>query len=141
MVFRSYWLVELNYMLAIAISVNLYLLVSVVLAAFLIGFLFRSTQIRLLKGKIVDLEKEMLMNHADILELQKQKAHLEQNLQASKIPVIPLNPDKADTRISTKKDAHWKSVNPKIVDWITQHLPKRIAWPHNPFLQLKYAGR
>ena len=63
-------------MLAIAISVNLYLLVSVVLAAFLIGFLFRSTQIRLLKGKIVDLEKEMLMNHADILELQKQKAHL-----------------------------------------------------------------
>ena len=44
-------------MLAIAISVNLYLLVSVVLAAFLIGFLFRSTQIRLLRGKIVDLEK------------------------------------------------------------------------------------
>lgn len=90
-------------MLAIALSLNLYLLVGIVSASFFTGFLFRSGQIRSLKKKIVELEKEMLTNHADILELQKQKALLEQNLDSSNIPVIPLKPEKAETRIGAKK--------------------------------------
>ena len=50
-----------------------------------------------MKKKIVDLEKEMLSNHADILELEKSKALLQQNVQDSKIPVIPLNPAKDES--------------------------------------------
>lgn len=79
-------------MLAIELKLNLFVLAGIVLSSFFLGFMFRRNRINSFKQKVIELEKEMLNNHADILELQKQKAHLEQNLQASKIPVIPLNP-------------------------------------------------
>ena len=81
-------------MLAIELSLNVFLLTGIVFGSFLIGFLVTRIQIRTLKIKIVELEREMLNNHADILELQRSKTLLEQNHQASKIPVIPLNPTK-----------------------------------------------
>ena len=93
-------------MLVIELTLNVFVLTGIVIASFLIGFLIKRDQIQSLKRKIVDLENEMLNNHADILELQKNKALLEQNLQASKIPVIPLNPTKeegVDKAISRKE--------------------------------------
>jgi hypothetical protein len=81
---------------AIELTLNVFVLTGIVFGSFVIGFLIRANQIRSLKRKIVELEKEMLNNHADILELQRSKALLEQNLQASKIPVIPLNPTKEE---------------------------------------------
>lgn len=83
-------------MLAIELTVSPLVLAGIVLVSFALGFMIRRSQIKSLKEKVVDLEKEMLNNHADILELQKTKAILEQNLQASKIPVIPLNPSKEE---------------------------------------------
>lgn len=83
-------------MLAIELTLNVFLLTGILFGSFLIGFLVKSGQIRSLKIKIVELEREMLNNHADILELQRSKALLEQNLQGSKIPVIPLNPTKEE---------------------------------------------
>ena len=83
-------------MLAIELTLNVFVLAGTVLIAFLLGYLIRRKQIRSLNRKVLELETEMLINHADILELQKQKAVLEQNLQSSKIPVIPLNPSKED---------------------------------------------
>lgn len=83
-------------MLAIELTLNVFVLAGAVLIVFLLGYLLRRNQLRSLKRKVLELETEMLVNHADILELQKQKALLEQNLQASKIPVIPLNPSKED---------------------------------------------
>lgn len=84
-------------MLAIELTLNVFVLAGIALIVFLLGYMIRRKQIRSLKKKVLELETEMLINHADILELQKQKALLEQNLQASKIPVIPLNPAKEDT--------------------------------------------
>jgi len=81
---------------AIELTVNIFVLTGIVIGSFIIGFLIRANQIRSLRRKIVELETEMLNNHADILELQRGKALLEQNLQASKIPVIPLNPTKEE---------------------------------------------
>ena len=81
---------------AIELTLNVFVLTGIIFGAVLIGFLVRTTQIQSLKRKVVELEKEMLSNHADILELQRNKALLEQNLQASKIPVIPMNPAKDD---------------------------------------------
>ncbi len=80
-------------MLAIAITVNLFLIVgSVALISFLIGFALRGSQLKSLRSKIVHLEKEMLVNHSEILELQKEKAVLELKLkESSPIPVIPMN--------------------------------------------------
>ena len=84
-------------MLAIEVSVNIFLLAGIILICLAGGFLFRSEQIRKLRKKVVELETEMLNNHADILQLQKDKALMEQKMKESKIPVIPLNKTKSDT--------------------------------------------
>ena len=92
-------------MLAIELTLNVFILSGIIVISFLIGFMIRREQIRSLKGKIFELEKEMLSNHADILELQRTKALLELNLQASKIPVIPLNLSKEESadKLSKKR--------------------------------------
>ena len=79
-------------MLAIEFKLNVLALAGIVLISFFLGLMIRRAKIKSFRKKILELEKEMLSNHADILELQKHAALLEQNLQASKIPVIPLNP-------------------------------------------------
>ena len=81
-------------MLVIELTINVFVLGTIVLVSVILGFMIRSSQIRSMKKKIVELEKEMLSNHADILELEKSKTLLMQNVQDSKIPVIPLNPAK-----------------------------------------------
>ena len=79
-------------MLAIPITVNLFLLLGLFALTFLIGFAFRSGQIAKLRNKIGVLEKEMLETHAEILELQREKMSLEEKLkETSPIPVIPIN--------------------------------------------------
>lgn len=77
-------------MLAIVIPVNVFLFGGLILLAFLVGIILRRGQIKSLKKKVLELENEMLSNHADILELQKEKACLEQRLKELHIPVIPI---------------------------------------------------
>src|SRR5688500_12546170 len=84
------------FMLAIVMNFNIFLLAGIVVASFVAGYLIRANQINSFKRKITELEAEMLSNHADILELQKQKAQLEQQIKESKIPVIPLKPSKEE---------------------------------------------
>ena len=84
---------KLNFMLAIELTLNVFVLAGIVFVSFFLGFMIRRTKVRFLRRKVLELEKEMLSNHADILELQRNKALLEKNL-PSKIPVIPLNPTK-----------------------------------------------
>lgn len=83
-------------MLAITLTVNLLLFAIAVGLAFLVGFLLRGSQLKKWKKKVIELETEMLRNHADILDLQKDKAALEQNLKTIAIPVIPINASKDD---------------------------------------------
>jgi hypothetical protein len=92
-------------MLAIELTVNVFVLPGIMVISFLAGYLIRKAQIKSLNRKIFELEKEMLSNHADILELQRSKALLEINLQKSKIPVIPLNLSKEESadKLSKKR--------------------------------------
>lgn len=78
------------FMLAIPITVDLFLLIGCFAITGLIGFAFRSGQIRSLRSKVAVLEKEMLDAHAEILELQQNKVSLEEKLKGSSIPVIPI---------------------------------------------------
>jgi hypothetical protein len=79
-------------MLAIPITVNLFLLLGCFAFSMLVGFAFRSSQIKSYKDKLSHLEKEMLETHAEILELQRNKVELEERLkESSPIPVIPIN--------------------------------------------------
>ena len=77
-------------MLTLNVFVLVLLLVGSGLAAFLLGFLLRSSQIRSLKKKLFEAEREMLDSHASVLKLQKEKAALEKDLQELRIPVIPI---------------------------------------------------
>jgi hypothetical protein len=78
-------------MLLITFSIEVSMLVGSVIVAFLIGFLLRGAQLSKVKGKVTDLEKEMMASHAEILELQKEKLLLEEKLKgSSSIPVIPI---------------------------------------------------
>lgn len=63
-------------MLMIVIKLNLLLLAGLVILAFVVGFLVRNKQVREQKKKILELEKEMLSNHAQILDLEREKGIL-----------------------------------------------------------------
>lgn len=83
-------------MLAIQISVNIFLVLGAVIAAFGVGYMIRSAQVNSLRKKVLELESEMLRNHAEILNLQRSKATLEQTINESKIPVIPMKGKEED---------------------------------------------
>lgn len=76
----------------IAIPINVFLLGGVIIFAVLAGYAFRSLQLKKLQYKISDLEKEMLANHAEILDLQKERVVQEQKLKELSHPVIPVIP-------------------------------------------------
>ena len=67
-------------MLAIELKLNLFVLAGIVLSSFFLGFMFRRNRINSFKQKVIELEKEMLNNHADILELQKRFAKIGQEI-------------------------------------------------------------
>ena len=72
--------------------VDIPMLIGFIVAGFTVGFLLRGAQIKKLKVKVLDLEKEMMSSHAEILELQRDRLQLEEKLKrSSNIPVIPIN--------------------------------------------------
>src|SRR5215831_16669509 len=82
----------------LALPINIFLLGGLLLGALFIGFIFRRIQLKALKRKIGQLESEILANHAEILEMQKERVLLEQKfietLSSPNIPVIPINSGK-----------------------------------------------
>jgi hypothetical protein len=78
-------------MLLIELPFDVTMPVGAIIVAFAAGFLFRSAQLKKQKNKVSELEKEMMANHAEILELQQEKLELEKQLKGvSTIPVIPI---------------------------------------------------
>ena len=73
-------------------SIDLTLNVFVMLAAFggaaFFGYSLRTRQLRKKQFKIVELRKEMVDNHAHILELQKEYVDLQSKLSSSKPTII-----------------------------------------------------
>jgi len=78
-------------MLLIKLTLDVSMLIGITAIAFVTGFLLRSAQLKKQKGKVSDLEREMMTSHAEILELQKDRLMLEEKLKgSSNIPVIPI---------------------------------------------------
>ncbi|HEY8397114.1 MAG TPA: hypothetical protein VIK80_04180 [Flavihumibacter sp.] len=61
-------------------------------SAFLMGYLIRTMQIKSLRNQILELEREKMQDHAEILQLQKQIAEYQQSRQFNQAstPVVPL---------------------------------------------------
>lgn len=77
-------------MFSIELTINILVLASIVIAAALIGFLFRAGQLSKCRNKIEELEREILSNYAEILTLEKENTSMESKLQDIQSPVIPL---------------------------------------------------
>jgi hypothetical protein len=63
-------------MLAIVVSVNIFLIALMCAFAFVVGYMLRSSFISKCRKRISELEKEMLRDNARILELEKEKVEL-----------------------------------------------------------------
>jgi hypothetical protein len=91
-------------MLFIPLTLDVIWLGAIIIGAFTTGFLFRSGQLKKYNHKISELEKEMVLSHAEILELQKEKLVLEEKIKnPSSIPVIPITEKKADNKSAGQK--------------------------------------
>ncbi len=66
-------------MLAIQITANILLLLSIAVSYIILGFAFRQGQLQKRDKQIVALEKEMLKNHAEIIDLYRQLEVLKSN--------------------------------------------------------------
>ena len=83
-------------MLAIQLTINALLLVSIVTTAAFLGFIFRRRQLWSLRKQVIELENEMLSNHSEILDLQRENALLEQQIKQLHIPVISMKASRED---------------------------------------------
>ena len=77
-------------MLTIEFTVNILVLGIIVLLAALAGYAFGRKRVSGYREKIEELERDVLNNYAQILELEKENTSMENKLQDIKIPVIPL---------------------------------------------------
>jgi hypothetical protein len=75
-------------MFSIEFSVNILVLAMAMAVAGFIGYSLRSRQLRKRQFKIVELRKEMVDNHAYILQLQKEYVDLQNKFDELKTPVL-----------------------------------------------------
>jgi len=71
------------------------------------GYLFRGAQIKSLHYKVNELERDLMQAHAEILDTQREKVALQQQLKASSpIPVIPIKTASEDKTVQKSADQH-----------------------------------
>ena len=90
-------------MLNIDLTINAIALLSIVFGAVIIGYGFRSYQIKKKQSKIQELRKEIVYNHGLILELQKEYVALESKMNSTTATVLPMNMPVKDYVEETKK--------------------------------------
>lgn len=77
-------------MFTIDLSISLLSFLLITVGSGLLGFALRSRQLKKKQSKVSALRREMIHNHAYILELEKQNVDLELQLRGTKTPVLPL---------------------------------------------------
>jgi hypothetical protein len=85
------------------VTINVFVFALVLLAAAIVGYCLRSRQMMKSIAKIEQLEREVLSNYAQILDLEKENTILESKIQDIKIPVIPMKATIRDEQEVNKK--------------------------------------
>jgi hypothetical protein len=78
-------------MLNVEFTLNVLSLMLMVAGSLLVGYYLRSRQLKKKQFKISELRKEIVYNHAQILELQTEYVNLEKEIKTVKAPVLPMN--------------------------------------------------
>ena len=90
-------------MLTNEVTLNIYLLASILGFAVLAGFAFRAKMILKARAKIEELEREILTNYEHILELERETMSMETRMQDIKSPVISMKSPTKEVEVSSKK--------------------------------------
>lgn len=77
-------------MFNVEFTISVLSLLAVVAGSALTGYILRSRQLQKKQFKISELRKEIVYNHAQILELQKEYVDLERTMKGSMTPVLPM---------------------------------------------------
>jgi hypothetical protein len=83
-------------MLNFDITLNVYVFFLMIVGAVLVGYFPRKKQISKKQRKIVELEREMIQAHAELLENQQEYCLLEARLRDITNPVIPMKGNKGE---------------------------------------------
>jgi hypothetical protein len=75
---------------AIEITLNILWIPLACLVSGLLGLIIRSVEVKKLKGKNIQLEKQCLSSDAEILSLYKEIAQIRDELKNNAVPVIPI---------------------------------------------------
>jgi len=87
-------------MLNVEFTLTVLSLIILVSSALFVGYLLRSRQLKKKQMKIAELRKEIVYNHAQILELQMELVALEKSMNVTKATVLPMNPVILDVKES-----------------------------------------
>lgn len=73
------------------ITIHLGLIAAAVLGAFVFGLIIRAVQVSSLRRQVLELEKEKMQDHAEILQLQRKLADQQLRINSTAAtPVVPL---------------------------------------------------
>ena len=90
-------------MLTNEVTLNIYLLATVLGFSVLIGYAFRAKMILKARAKIEELEREILNNYEHILELEREGLSIETRIQDIKSPVITMKAPNKEVEPASKK--------------------------------------
>jgi len=90
-------------MLNVEFTLSVLSLIVLIFGALLTGYQLRSHQLKKKQHKIADLRKEIVYNHAQILELQMEYVALEKSMNTSKATVLPMNAVPLETKESAAR--------------------------------------
>jgi hypothetical protein len=85
-------------MLNVELNLTVLSLILMVAGAFCSGYLLRSGQLRKKQYKISELRKEIVYNHAQILEMQMEYVALEKSRNSTPATVLPMNTSAIETK-------------------------------------------
>ena len=85
-------------MFYVEFTLNVLSLLLLVSGALLVGYYLRSRQLKKKQFKIAELRKEIVYNHAQILELQMECVCLEKKMNITKATVLPMNALKGENK-------------------------------------------
>jgi septal ring factor EnvC (AmiA/AmiB activator) len=85
------------------VTVNIYLLASILGISVLAGFALRAKMILKCRAKIEELEREILNNYEHILELERETSNMESQMQDIKSPVITMKAQNKEPEVISKK--------------------------------------
>ena len=92
-------------MLTSEVTLNVYVLATVLGFAGLIGFALRAKMILKARAKIEELEKEIMSNYELILELERESLSMENRMQDIKSPVISIKKPNKEVEVTAKKNS------------------------------------